>query len=1122
MSEYNLGTARGQISIDGSAGAKGFAIAQGAGEAFFSSIQAKVEEVQQLGKRLAAVGAAGVAGFGVAVKSASGFEAQIDAIAAVTGSAGKELEDLRNLALKLGADTSFSAGEAASALEELVKAGVSVEDVLNGAADATTALAAAGGLGIPQAATIAANAMNQFGVAGDQAAHVADVLAGAANASSADVETLGTSLSQVGAVANLAGLSLDDTVKALGQFANKGIQGSDAGTSLKTMLTNLIPTTDAQIAKFQELGLITYDAEKAMRILRSKGIEPTGESLIDSRAAVIEYLKETKGLKDGTAKLTKETDKFLLKQGVMSNEFFDAQGNIKDLRSLQDILAKSTEYLADGTTKMTKEEKLKNLEILFGTDAMRAAAIAALSGAEGYDEFSDSMEGITAAEVAEKRLDNLHGAMEQLSGAAETLAIKVGTPLLKPLTSLVNTVANVIAKVAALPDPVLKVFSVLGILVSGFLLVTGAILALLPLIAAFIVNMIAMKLIRLAIAPLMGFAKAMLFNRSVAGAAAAANTRFAASVATVGRYSKVAAIGMRLFALAVRLLMFTLSGPGAIIVGLIALMVLLYKKNEAFRNIVNSVGSAVKSFLIATFERAKVAVQQLMAFYSKLAGIFQSEVLPVIKKVGQELLGKLVAAGQKLWSQIQSQLVPAIMDLVGVFQTISNSSFGDKLREWGAAAAGLGAKILPVLAKIQIFFVSKILPALVKVAGFFGGVLIDTITSAISGIIKVITGFVNIVTGIVKVFKGLFTGDWALMWEGVKQIFTGAFQAILGAIQTWLAVGVLKLFRLGFTLIRGIVAAGWSVIKSLFSAAGSVIVNLATLPFRLIVAAIRASISIVRAIISASLNFVRAVFSRIFGGLRGIVGGAMSGIRGIISGAIGAVRGFFSGGFGALTGIVRGALGRVVGAIKGAASNTFNAAKNIVTKVKEAFTGAVGDFAQIGRDMIAGLIGGIGEMARKAADKAKSVVGGALSGAKKILRIGSPSKVFHQIGVWTIQGFVNGMDRQHRNVERSITNLAGIVTSGAVDNMIYTAGTYGGVGGSRADTSASLPGVVSAPAATVNKNKEGDTMLKLIDGQLGIDPSGQAWIRGQAREVDMEQDEFNKTLVRMGSGDNAY
>lgn len=372
MADYNLGTASGRIVVDGSAAEQGFAVAQAAGTAFFDVLKARVASVQQLGRRMALVGAAGVTGFGVAVNAAAGFEQSMSGVKAVLGGTEDEFEAVRQKALQLGADTVYSAQEAATAIEELAKAGIPVKDILEGAAEATVALAAAGGIDLAQAATIAANAMNQFGIEAKDAGDVADVLAGVANTSAADVSAIGTSLSQAGAVANLAGLDFRDTAIAIGEMADAGIVGSDAGTSLKTMLNNLTPTTQAQIDKFQELKLLTFDNEAAMRTLRENGIKPLSNYSGDLWNQLDKLGAAMSGSEVGSAKARKETQKLMLATGTLNNEFFDAQGNVKDLGKLQGVLGKSLKG-------MTKEQKLSTLETLFGADAMRATAILSLA-----------------------------------------------------------------------------------------------------------------------------------------------------------------------------------------------------------------------------------------------------------------------------------------------------------------------------------------------------------------------------------------------------------------------------------------------------------------------------------------------------------------------------------------------------------------------------------------------------------------------------------------------------------------------------------------------------------------------------------------------------------------------
>jgi len=194
----------------------------------------------------AVAGIAGLAaGLGASVAAASDFEKSMSGIKAVSGATAAQMEDTSKLALQLGADTSFSAKEAADGIGELVKAGVSMSDIMGGAGKASLDLAAAGGIAVADAATLAAQAMNIFAIKGADMGHVADTIAGAANASAIDVNQFKFSLSAAGTVAATVGFSFDDLAQAIAVMGQNGLVGSDAGTSLKTMMMALQPSTKA-------------------------------------------------------------------------------------------------------------------------------------------------------------------------------------------------------------------------------------------------------------------------------------------------------------------------------------------------------------------------------------------------------------------------------------------------------------------------------------------------------------------------------------------------------------------------------------------------------------------------------------------------------------------------------------------------------------------------------------------------------------------------------------------------------------------------------------------------------------------------------------------------------------
>jgi TP901 family phage tail tape measure protein len=328
---------------------------------------------------------AGITAAAVAVKSLSkamDFEAQMSSIAALTGATNKEMEQMQALALKMGAATKYNALEAAQGIEELLKAGLSPATVQAGGLEAALNLATAGGLDLAAAAEIMSTALNAFQEDGMTAAQAADILAGTANASATSVEELRYSLSMTSAVAAGLGMNFEDTNVALGLFANRGLKGSDAGTSLKTMLQTLQPVTDDQIELFKALGLVTADG---------------------------------------------------------SNQFFDAAGNIKSLNDIAGTLRKSM-------AKLTNQERQHALKLMFGTDAVRAATILFKEGAEGVDKFRDEMSKVTALDVARKKMDNAAGAVEQFHGALETLQISGMTPLLPIIKDMANAAADFIEK----------------------------------------------------------------------------------------------------------------------------------------------------------------------------------------------------------------------------------------------------------------------------------------------------------------------------------------------------------------------------------------------------------------------------------------------------------------------------------------------------------------------------------------------------------------------------------------------------------------------------------------------------------------------------------------------------
>lgn len=235
---------------------------EGAGAAG-KSTQGFVEKnrghMESVGKDAMIMGGAILAGMAVAVHAYSEFAGRMAQVQSLSHASAAEMEVLTTSALTMGIAFGQSANDVADAQIELVKAGVSVKEMMGGALPGALALAAAGQIDVGKATEIAVIALTQFKLEGKDIPHVADLLAAGADKALGGVQELGEGLKQGGLVASAFGLTVDDTVGTLSAFANAGLMGSDAGTSLKTMLLALANPSKEARNKMAEMGIAAFD-----------------------------------------------------------------------------------------------------------------------------------------------------------------------------------------------------------------------------------------------------------------------------------------------------------------------------------------------------------------------------------------------------------------------------------------------------------------------------------------------------------------------------------------------------------------------------------------------------------------------------------------------------------------------------------------------------------------------------------------------------------------------------------------------------------------------------------------------------------------------------------------------
>ncbi|CDN38374.1 phage tail tape measure protein [Bacillus thuringiensis] len=403
-----------------------------------------------------------------AVEESMNFEQQMANIKAVSGATGQEMSKLSELAVKYGEDTKYSSVEAGKGIEELIKAGVSLTDIINGGLEGALNLAAAGELELGEAAEIASTALNAFKKDGLSVTDAANLLAGAANASATDVHELKYGLSASAAVAAGAGMTFKDTATALAVFAQNGLKGSDAGTSLKTMLMRLNPSTKEAYNKMADLGLITYNAQAGFDFLVKNGVTPASRSVGDIEVALEKYVMQTEGVTKWNDKCDTTFRELATSSAFLSSKFYDQQGKIQSLEHISGILKESMKDLTDQQRSMA-------LETLFGSDAVRGATILFNEGSQGVNKMYTEMSKVTALETANTKMNTLKGRIEQLSGAFDTMKKTIGDALAPVVSAFVAGLQKLVDGFNSLPGPVQKAIAITGGIVLALTAVATAI-----------------------------------------------------------------------------------------------------------------------------------------------------------------------------------------------------------------------------------------------------------------------------------------------------------------------------------------------------------------------------------------------------------------------------------------------------------------------------------------------------------------------------------------------------------------------------------------------------------------------------------------------------------------------
>jgi TP901 family phage tail tape measure protein len=612
------------------------------------------------GKTALVAGGALTAAFGLAISKAAEFEKKMDYFGAVSNATAAQMNQVRDAALELGRTSQYSASQIADAFVEMGKAGVTADQITGGLARAMVNLASAADIDLAQATNIVTSQLQAYSLTAADAAHVTDVLAGAANASIVDVEDLGVSLKYVGGVAHALGISFDSTVDALSLLGKAGIKGSTAGTSLRQIMVSLAGGTKAAKKELTELGIIT---------------------------------------EDGT------------------NKFFNADGSARSLAEVFQILQ-------DHTRGLSQEQQLMAFRTIFNNRALAAAEILTKAGAAGFAEMNAEISKTTAADVAAQRMDNLAGDIKKLKGNIDTLLIQAGTPFQAFLRQTVQQITRLVQAFASLsPETQMWIFRIVS--------VTGALLTLIGVLSVF------------------GGAILKIASgiRIMAGAVTL--------LTTVMRSLTVATIQQTAAALSNPYVLLAMA-----IVALIAGLVVLYYKSEAFHNFINAIGRGIATGFMAVVD-----------FFKRLPGYFV-EAWNAISSGFKAGVDWIVGAWDTAVNAVEGAISAVVSGVVTAYNSVIN--FFKALPGWVAnAVTSAWTSFVEFLVKLP-YYVGFVL-------GFIIGRIIRFVADASSAFWN---WAVSTTTAIVDWFSKLperLSTFFSELWTDIVNFTTTTFDAF----NTW-------------------------------------------------------------------------------------------------------------------------------------------------------------------------------------------------------------------------------------------------------------------------------------------------------------------------------------------------
>lgn len=412
---------------------------------------------------------------------------------------------------------------------------------------------------------------------------------------------------------------------------------------------------------------------------------------------------------------------------------------------------------------------------------------------------------------------------------------------------------------------------------------------------------------------------------------------------------------------------------------------------------VSGIATAVQGILPAlpalgtAFGTLMGVVGQLAGTLGPVLGAALSALAPVVTSLATALAPVIATLGPAL-VQVIGTVAPVVAQLAAAFAPLISAVLP-------VLRAALGA-ILPALSALMPAF-SMLIPPIVQVVGVLASALVPVITALAPLIMAAVQAVLPIVSQLAGVFMQLMPTLMQLI-PPIVQIATTLTSILIPVIQAVMPVvsavisAVLPIVQSLVTVISGVVNVIAGLLSGNFSQAWKGAQQIVSGVWGVITGVVTGAINVVRSVITAGVNVVRSVISSVFGALGGIVGGAMSAMGSAVSRGITSVISFFT---------------------------------SLPGKILSAVSSFGSLLVSVGRNLMEGFINGVSGFASRMISAVTAPIKGAIDGAKSLLGIHSPSRVFRQIGDYVGRGLIQGLDGSSKGVQSAARSMSNAIAT---------------------------------------------------------------------------------------------